>query len=384
MKEYFYKSEYKWLYLSKFFFAFANSFIDLFGVVMLYKNGMPIYQILFIYGLRFGMMGICSPLFLKIASKQGIAMCSLWANLLRVVGVYMIQNGAQKNQLLFILVMGLPGALANPIEDAISSKYVESSHRGRYNSMRNIARICGQAIASIFVTWGVVTNNHTVLLLNITIFFLFDYLCTAIVDYRPQISHQHIFKQTIKYLFKHLDTYELAYCLRTGHIIERLFVPLYLYLVLQDFVAFGTVVAISLAFQVVTVILIGKMTDQNTQKTNRLVTVIKTIITAVFLFIKNKMTISFNKMLSDNFEKVYETTVQTFLQNEIKNKQENEATLATVGQMSLCFTEVVIFLGLSVISYFVEANVFYVIFILSIFSTLGIYELNRKSEERKG
>ena len=27
----FYKSEYKWLYLSKFFYAFANSFIDIFG-----------------------------------------------------------------------------------------------------------------------------------------------------------------------------------------------------------------------------------------------------------------------------------------------------------------------------------------------------------------
>lgn len=58
MKEYFYKSEYKWLYFSKFFFAFGNSFIDLFGVVMLYKNGMPLYWILFIYGLRFGLMGL--------------------------------------------------------------------------------------------------------------------------------------------------------------------------------------------------------------------------------------------------------------------------------------------------------------------------------------
>lgn len=113
MKEYFYKSEYKWLYLSKFFYAFANSFIDIFGVVMLYKNGMPLYMILFIYGVRFGVMGLCSPMFLKVAAKHGIASCAILANLLRIAGIYMIQNGAQNNILLFLFVMSLPGALSN-------------------------------------------------------------------------------------------------------------------------------------------------------------------------------------------------------------------------------------------------------------------------------
>lgn len=102
------------------------------------------------------------------------------------------------------------------------------------------------------------------------------------------------------------------------------------------------------------------------------------LITSVFLFAKNKLFISFNKMLSDNFEKVYETTVQTSLQNKIKSSQEDNSILSTVGQMSLCFTELFVFLGLSVISYFVDMNVFYVIFVLSIFSTLGINLLIRK------
>lgn len=378
MKEYFYKSEYKWLYLTKFFYSFANSFIDIFGVVMLYQNGMPLYQILFIYGLRFGIMGLCSPLFLKIASKHGVASCALLANILRIAGVYMIQHGAQNNLFLFIFVMSLPGALSNPIADAVSSEYVENKHRGRYNSMRNIARICGQALASMFVTWGVLTNNDTLLLLMIAIFFLLDYLCTAVVDYKPQITNQHIFKETIKYVFKHLDNYELVFALRTNHIIERLFVPLYLYLVLQDFVAFSTVVVISLIFQIVTVVLIGKMTDKNTQKTNNFVTAIKMFITSIFLLAKNKITISCNKMLSDNFEKVYETTLQTFLQNEIKSSKVDNSLLSTVGQMSLCFTEVFVFLGLSAVSYWIDVNVFYVIFMLSIFSTLGINWLSRK------
>lgn len=381
MKEYFYKREYKWLYLTKFFFAFANSFTDLFGTVMLYQNGMPLYEILLIYGFRFGIMGLCSPLFLKIASQYGISTCTILSNLLRIAGVYMIQNGAQNNLLLFVFVLSLPGALANPIADAVSSKYVENEHRGRYNSMRNIARICGQALASIFVTWGIVTNNQTLLLFIISIFFLLDYLCTAIVDYKPQIKNQQVFKETIKYVFKHIDSYELVFSLRTNHIIERLFVPLYLYLVLQDFVAFGTVMAISLSFQIVTVVLVGKLTDKNTQKTNDFVTLIKIMITAVFLFVRDKIWISFNKMLSDNFEKVYETTVQTSLQNQIKMSQEDNSLLSTAGQMSLCFTEFFVFLGLSIMSYFVGINVFYVIFILSIFSSLGINLLVKESED---
>ena len=378
MKEYFYKSEYKWLYLSKFFFSFANSFVDIFGVVMLYKNGMPLYMILFIYGLRFGIMGLCSPLFLKVSAKSGIASCAILANLLKIASTYMIQNGAQNNILLFVLVMGIPGGLRNPMEDANSSQYVETEHRGRYNSMQNIFGILGQALASAFVTWGITSDNNTLLLLVISMFFLLDYLCIGVVDYRPKVRNTHVFKQTIQYMFKNMNCCELIYALRTNHIIERLFVPLYVYLVLQDFVTFSMVITVSLLVQIVTIMLIGKLTDKNSRKTNDLVTAIRTLITALYLFIQNKMAIACNKALSDNFEKVYETTLRTSIQNIIKDSDEDSTILSTVGQMSLCFTEVIVFLGLSLISYFVDIKVFYVIFILSIISTLDINLLVRK------
>lgn len=266
MKEYFYKSEYKWLYLSTLFYTFANSFIDIFGVVMLYKNGMPLYMILFIYGLRFGVMGLFSPLFLKVSSKSGIASCAILANLLKIASSYMIQNGAQNNILLFILLMGLPGALRNPMPDANSSKYVETEQRGRYNSMQSVSKICGQALASVFVAWGVTSDNNVLLLLIISIVFLLDYLCLGIIDYRPKLTNKHIFKETIKYMFTNMNNYELIYALKTNHIIERLFAPLYIYLILQDFVAFTTLITVSLLIQIVTVLLIGKLTDKNLRK----------------------------------------------------------------------------------------------------------------------
>ncbi len=50
--------------------------------------------------------------------------------------------------------------------------------------------------------------------------------------------------------------------------------------------------------------------------------------------------------------------------------------------MSLCFTEVVIFVALAILSNFIGEKIFYIIFMLSIISTIGI-NLNIKKEQSK-
>lgn len=372
MKEYFYKREYVVLYLEKFFFAFANSFIGLFGTVMLYKNGMTLPMILLVYGLRFGIMGICSPLFLKISHRLGVAKCSLISRMLSIAGTSMILYGKFNHLLIFLLVMSLPGALSNPLEDAISSQYVETKHRGKYNSIRTIARILGQFFASLVVTWGVMTNQKIWLILVVSIFFLLGYLCTALIDFKPELPKENILKKTMQYIFKKKSKLKTIYSLRASQIIERIFVPLYLYLILQDFVAFSTVISLSLLIQIITVIIAGRFTDKNIKKTNHLISIVKIMITSVFLLVRNKFMVSINKTISDNFEKVYETSVQTAIQNTIKNEEEEDVILATVGQMTLCFTEVVILLILAFISLYGKQNVFYILFALSILSTIAI------------
>ena len=373
MKEYFKKREYLFLYLSKFFYAFADAFVAIFGTTMLYKNGMPITMILLLYGLRFGIMGIASPLFLKISHKFGVANCALLANLLRVVATTMILYGEYHNLVLFLIVMSIPGALANPIEDDISNQYVETSHRGRYNSARMVARILGQFLASVVVAWGVITQNNLVLILVVSIFFLLDYLCTALIDYKPEVDSKQVWKKTIYKLRTIKNPVKGIYALRTAHIIERQFVPLYLFLALQDFKAFSMVMSVSLLLQMITVILTGKWTDKDIDKTNTVVSAIKIVITAMFLGIRNKYFISINKAVNDNFEKVYETAIQTSIQNKIKKADKEDAIiLSTIGQMSLCYTEVIVFSILAFISLFVKEKIFYAIFILSIVSTILI------------
>lgn len=372
MREYFYKKEYKYMYLSIFFYNFANALSETFGTVMLYKAGLPIHLILLIYGIRFLITGLITPLFVTISNKIGVAKCILISNIFSIINSYFMLHSESlyANIIIFVIAMGLMG-LSNPLSDSLSSKYVESEHRGRFNSLYFINKILGTVFASCLVAWGVISDNTLVLFSIIVIFFILQYIAILKIDYKPE-KKSSTFKASIKYLIHSKSKYKIIYALRTNHIIERLFVPMYLYILLQDFKAFSVVIVVSLLFQIITITLIGKYTDKNIRKSNNLVSLIRVIITAVYLFTKDKLIISINKTVSDNLEKVYETSIQTSIQNIIKESKEDYDLLSSVGQMSLCFTEVIAFAILSIISIFVKEKIFILIFILSILSTIFI------------
>lgn len=383
MHNYFSKKEYKYMYLGNISYSFANALISTFGTVMLYKNGLPIWLILLIYGLRFGITGVITPLFLSISSRFGIAKCILISNIFSILSAYMMldETNLYKNIIIFIVVMGAMG-ISNPSTDALSSKYVETKHRGKFNSFLSITRIFTTALASIFITWGVVTKNNILLFLLIAIFFVLQYYFIKKIDYKVE-NNKNSFKQSIKYIFKSKSRYKIIYALRTSHIIERQFLPLYLYIVLKDFTLFSSVMVVSLLLQIITIYLIGKYIDKNIIKSNRLVSVIKVVITGIFLFTKNKILISLNQTLRDNFEKVYDTSITTSIQNVIKESKESNDLLSSVGQMSLCFTEVIVFIVLAIISNFIGQKIFSVIFILSILSTIFVYINIKKYNNEK-
>ena len=372
MKEYFYRREYKYMYASIFFYNFAYALIETFGTVMLYQAGLPIYMILLIYGMRFLITGLITPLFVTISNKIGVAKCVLISNIFSIINSYFMLNSENlySNIIIFIIAMGLMG-LSNPSSDSLSNKYVESNHRGRFNSIYFISKILGIVLASVLVAWGVISNNTIVLFSVIIISYILQYIVILQIDYKPE-KKTNTFKSSIKYLLHSKSKYKIIYALRANHIIERLFVPLYLYIALKDFKAFSVVVVISLLFQIITVTLIGKYTDKNIKKANTIVSLIRLIITSIYLFAKNKFVISVNKTVSDNLEKVYETSIQTSIQNMIKESKEDHDLLSAVGQMSLCFAEVVIFAILSIISKYIGEDIFYLIFLLSIISTAVI------------
>lgn len=380
MKSYFYKLEYKYLYLSSISYSIANALIGTFGTVMLYKNGVPIWLILLIYGLRFGITGLTTPLFVTISSKLGIAKCILISNIFSVVCAYMMLDGTNlyKNIVIFILAMGFMG-LSNPSNDALSSKYVDKKQRGRYNSFINISKILGTALASCLVAWGVITNNHIILFTIIILFFILQYIFVKKIDYKVE-KKTSAFKSTMKYLLKSRSKYKTIYALTTNQIIEKQFAPLYLYILLKNFSVFSSIIIVSLLLQIITITLIGKYSDKNLSKSNDLVTAIKAIISGTYLFVRNKVIVSINNTLSDNFAKVYETSIQTSIQNIISEAKEDNDLLSAIGQMCLCFTEVVIFSLLAILSSFIGEKIFYIIFLLSIVSTIAInHEIKRRT-----
>lgn len=372
MKSYFYKKEYKYMYLSIFFYNFANALIETFGTVMLYKAGLPIYLILLIYGIRFFITGLITPLFIIISNKLGVAKCILIANIFSVINSYFMLNSESlfTNIIIFVISMGLMG-ISNPLSDSLSSKYVKSEHRGKFNSFFFISKILGVVLASIFVAYGVISNNTVVLLILIIISFLLQYIMILQIDYKPQRKSSTL-NDIVKYLFHAKSKYKVIYAFRACHIIERLFIPLYLYIILQDFKVFSVVMVVSLLFQIITVTLIGKYTDKDIKKSTSLVSVMKVFITTIYLLVKNKMIIYVNKTIGDNLEKVYETSIQTSIQNIVKEESDDSDLLSSVGQMSLCFMEVIILIILAIISKFIGESIFYIIFLLSIVSTVAI------------
>lgn len=187
MKEYFYKKEYKYMYLSIFLYNFANALSETFGTVMLYKAGLPIYLILLVYGIRFFIMGLITPLFITISNKIGIAKCMLISNLFNIIYNYfiLVSQNLSANIVIFVIAMGLNG-LSNPSSDALSSQYVETEHRGRFNSLYSISKISGTVLASCLVAWGVISNNTYILFTILTIFFLLQYLAILKIDYKPE------------------------------------------------------------------------------------------------------------------------------------------------------------------------------------------------------
>ena len=219
MQEYFYKREYKYMYLSIFSYNFANALSETFGTVMLYKAGLPIYIILLIYGIRFLIMGLITPLFVTISNKVGVAKCVLISNIFNIIYSYflLINKNLTANIVIFVIAMGLNG-LSNPSSDALSSKYVETNHRGRFNSLYSISKILGTVLASCLVAWGVISNSTFILFIILSVFFIFQYLLIQKIDYKPE-RKSSVFEASIKYLINSKSKYKIIYALRTNHII---------------------------------------------------------------------------------------------------------------------------------------------------------------------
>lgn len=309
LSEYVKKKEYVYIYLMKICYGIASSLLTIFSLVVLYKEGIPITTIIMMECLKFGIMGIFTPICTAISKKTGIARAVLYANICRILTCYILLNNPNTNILILVLLMALSGALANPIESMIISKYIDEEHSGRVLSMKNICNILGVAISSVIVGIGLVADNKIVLFSIIVIFYILDIVFTTKLNFKPAIENKTT--SPLKYVLEEKDEMKSIYYLRAFTIAERNFIPLYIYIMLSDFKKFTIVVVTSLLVQLIALILVGRLTDKNTKKTLNIVCFFKGVISAIFLIFKNLAIISTNKLVFDNVDKLYETTRQS-------------------------------------------------------------------------
>lgn len=167
------KSIYLNLFVSKFFNAAARSLIDIYGAALLYQNGFSIAQIFSIYGFRFGFMGLCTPISLYVSNTIGVAWTTFCANIMNILLAFVILYGIFNHTILLVILLALPGALANPLNAIFSTHYVESSHRGKYNSFRTIFKICGTGFSSLIVLYCMGKNQINLLFIYVAVCFFY-------------------------------------------------------------------------------------------------------------------------------------------------------------------------------------------------------------------
>ncbi|MDR0462872.1 MAG: MFS transporter [Pseudomonadales bacterium] len=360
------------MYFSKLFFAIGNSLVEIFGTVMLYKSGITIPTIILIFAIKFGIMGALSPSFLKLSSKFGTAYCVLIANIFRIIVSFMLLFGITENTILLMIVLAIPGVIYNPLQTSLSAKYIDDIYRGKYNSMISVFQILGMLISSILVTWGVVTDNTLTIFVFVSLAFLMEFILALKVNYKPKIKNQEKVADIFKYLIKSKNPLKIVNMFKTFHVLERFMLPLYVYLIVKDFRLFGSIIVITTLIQILTVIFTGRIADKNIKKANTLVSICKIIMTGLFVVMKNVIGISIVNIANGLFQRTYETAFHTSVHNITKNSKERKEMLATASEMWLCFTEVIAYLLLALLAIFINENIFFVIFGLSMIATIVI------------
>lgn len=372
------KKEYIYLYLTRFCYSLANTLIDIYGTVLLYKNGLSVAQIFLIYAIRFGLMGIITPFSIVLSTRLGIGVTSFIANLTRITFSYVILFNITDNITFLILLLALPGGLSNPLAAVLSANHVQSNHRGKYNSLRIISKILGAAIANLIILYGINYNQQMLLFVVVMTFFMLDSLFTFMVSFKPQKLKANAFKETLTYITKTKDSFKLLYILRTAQIAERLFIPLYLYLALENFVLFSAVISVSLIFQIILMLFSGYFTDKNISKMNNIVTILRLITTSIFIITRNKVIISINKATFDSIEQIYDMVYISSIENIIKKNPKENSLLASSGEMCLCFTELLCFSLIALIALYSATGAFIFMFACSIISTIMMNKMIQK------
>lgn len=356
MEKYFKNKNYRMLYCDSFFRTFANSIYAVFTPVILYKSGVNISMIIFIYMIQFLVMGLFSPLAGTLSKRIGIANTKLISYMLKSISMLLVLNVDINifNYLEIAIIYGLSGAANNPINTYIPSKIVSKDFRGRFNSCTYILRSFSSIVGYVFAGVFLIKDNNFIIAVTVTICYIIAYIALLNLDKNKFVYNiNNSFKESYKYLMQKNENKRMKIVsgLRSFIIIERLItVPLYLYISLMDLKTFTSLYIISTVVELLSLFITGKKLDKNQTTTFNCISFIKGIITAIFLFAKNTYTLMINQSAYKLIDNVYDSLYSALSQGKVETDKKDTMLLSIVHEMCLCFFEFVILLIFLIIS----------------------------------
>ena len=225
--QYFSNKNYRMLYYDSFFKTFANSIYAVFTPVILYKAGVSITMIIFIFMIQFLVMGLFSPLAGTLSKRIGIANTKFISYILKSISMLLVLTVDTniKYYLVIAVVYGLSGAANNPINTYLPSKIVEKSFMGRFNSFAYILRCFSSIVGYIFTAIFLTNDKSLTIVVAVFISYFLAYLALLNVD-KENLEYEmdSSFKDSYSYLIKRNENqkFKIVSGLRSCIIIERL------------------------------------------------------------------------------------------------------------------------------------------------------------------
>lgn len=372
MDKYFKDKNYRMQYYDSFFKNFANSIYAVFTPVILYKSGVSITMIIFIYMIQFLVMGIFSPLSGTCLKRIGAANTKFLSYMLRTISMILVLT-VDTNIYYYLsiaIIYGFSGAINNPLNTYIPSKLVEDDFRGRFNSFTYILKCFSSILGYVFVGIFLTKDNNTAIAISVFVSYVIAYIALLNLDKNKLKYNMEVpFKESYEYLIKKDENKRLKLVsgLSSCIIIERLIaVPLYLYISLMDFKTFTSLYIISTIIELLSLFITGTRFDKDKIKTFNIISTIKGIITAIFIFAKNKILLMTNQSIYKLVDNVYASSYSALSQSKVENDKKSTILLSIIHEMCLCFFEFVVLLLLLIISAFSISITFKVMFISSI------------------
>lgn len=372
MKQYFNNKNYRMLYYDSFFKTFANGIYSVFTPVILYKSGVSITMIIFIYMIQFLTMGLFTPLAGTLSKKIGLANTKLLSYILKSISMFLVLN-VEKNIIHYLgiaIIYGFSGAANNPLNTYIPSKIVKENFRGRFNSFTYILRCFSSIIGYILAEIFLIKDNNLAIIILVTFSYLIAYLALLNLD-KSNLSYEikSSFKESYKYLFNKNENKSLKKVsgLRSFIILERLIaVPLYLYISIMDLKTFTSLYVISTIIELLSLFISGNTFDKDKQRIFNIISIIKGLITAIFIFAKNTYILMINQSLYKLVDNVYDSSYSALSQSKVETDKKDTMLLSMIHEMCLCFYEFIVLLILMLISLINVNFTFKVMFIGSI------------------